>query len=192
MSKLINNPAHLAIELIDGFCLTNPKTVRRVSPHVCARSEAPIEGKVGVVVGGGAGHEPLFLEFIGEGMADASVHGEVFTAPTPDKVLDGIRAANGGNGVLLLYNNYAGDVMNFDMGQDFARMEGIEVETVLINDEISAFPPEQASERRGTTADTLVIHVAGAAAAAGLSLTELKALLKKTVFHCRSLGVPTP
>ena len=191
MRKLINNPENLAIELIDGFCLTNKNKVKRIAPHVCARKEAPIAGKVGIVIGGGAGHEPLFLEFIGKGMADASVHGQVFTAPTPDKVLDAIKAADSGNGVILLYNNYAGDVMNFDMGQDFARMEGIKVETVLINDEISAFPPEKAEERRGTTADHLVIHVAGAAAESGMPFDELKALIEKTVFNCRSLGVST-
>ena len=191
MRKLINDPENLAIELIDGFCVTNKKKVKRIAPHVCARIDAPVAGKVGIVIGGGAGHEPLFLEFIGKGMADASVHGQVFTAPTPDKVLDAIKAADSGNGVILLYNNYAGDVMNFDMGQDFARLEGIKVETVLINDEISAFPPEQAEERRGTTADHLVIHVAGAAAEAGMPFDELKALIERAVFNCRSLGVST-
>ena len=191
MRKLINDPENLAVELIDGFCVTNKKKVKRIAPHVCARVEAPIPGKVGIVIGGGAGHEPLFLEFIGKGMADASVHGQVFTAPTPDKVLDAIKAADSGNGVILLYNNYAGDVMNFDMGQDFARLEGIKVETVLINDEISAFPPEKAEERRGTTADHLVIHVAGAAAEAGMPFDELKALIERAVFNCRSLGVST-
>ncbi|MCM8543129.1 MAG: dihydroxyacetone kinase subunit DhaK [Lentisphaeraceae bacterium] len=191
MRKLINDPENLAVELIDGFCVTNKKKVKRIAPHVCARVEAPIPDKVGIVIGGGAGHEPLFLEFIGKGMADASVHGQVFTAPTPDKVLDAIKAADSGNGVILLYNNYAGDVMNFDMGQDFARLEGIKVETVLINDEISAFPPEKAEERRGTTADHLVIHVAGAAAEAGMPFDELKALIERAVFNCRSLGVST-
>ena len=191
MRKLINDPENLALELIDGFCLTNKKKVKRIAPHVCARVDAPIKGKVGIVIGGGAGHEPLFLEFIGQGMADASVHGQVFTAPTPDKVLDAIKAADSGEGVILLYNNYAGDVMNFDMGQDFARLEGHKVETVLINDEISAFPPEQAEERRGTTADHLVIHVAGAAAEAGMGFEDLKKLLERAVFNCRSLGVST-
>ncbi len=191
MRKFINNPENLAVELIDGFCLTNKTTVKRIAPHVCARIDAPIPGKVGVVIGGGAGHEPLFLEFIGKGMADASVHGQIFTAPTPDKVLDAIRAANSGHGVILLYNNYAGDVMNFDMGQDFARLEGIKVETVLINDEISAFPVSKMEERRGTTADHIVIHIAGAAAEAGLPFDKLKALIEKAVFNSRSLGVST-
>ena len=191
MHKLINNPEDIAVELIDGFIVTNKKSVTRISKHVCARKDAPIDGKVGVVIGGGAGHEPLFLEFIGKGMADSSVHGQIFAAPTPDAILDAIKAADSGQGVILLYNNYAGDVLNFDMAQDFARMEGIKVETVLINDEISAFPPDQREERRGTTADHVVIHIAGAAAEAGLGFDELKAVIEKAVFNSRSLGVST-
>ena len=191
MRKLINHPDNLAVELIDGFVLTNSKKVKRVARHVCARSEAPIAGKVGVVIGGGAGHEPLFLEFIGRGMADVSVHGQIFAAPTPDAILTAIQAADAGQGVILLYNNYAGDVLNFDMAQELARMQGIEVETVLINDEISAFPPERAEERRGTTADHIVIHIAGAAAESGASFEEVLRITRKAVFNSRSLGVST-
>lgn len=191
MHKLINNPDDIAVELIDGFVATNHKKVKRIGPHVCARKEAPIAGKVGIVIGGGAGHEPLFLEFIGRGMADASVHGQIFAAPTPDHILEAIKAADSGNGVILLYNNYAGDCLNFDMAQDFARMEDIKVETVLINDEISAFPPDKAEERRGTTADHVVIHIAGAAAEAGLTFEEVKAVIQRAVFNSRSLGVST-
>ncbi len=117
MRKLINNPDDLATELIDGFVLTYKDMVKRVGPHVVARTAVPVKGQVGVVIGGGAGHEPMFLEFIGEGLADVCVHGEIFTAPAPGDVLQAIKAADGGAGVLLLYNNYAGDVLNFDMGQ---------------------------------------------------------------------------
>lgn len=191
MRKLINNPDNLAIELIDGFVLTNKDKVKRIHNHVCARVEAPIEGKVGVLIGGGAGHEPLFLEFIGKGMADVSVHGQIFAAPTPDAILEAIKAADSGQGVVMIYNNYAGDVLNFDMAQDMARMEGIKVETVLVNDEISAFPPEKKEERRGTTADHVVIHIAGAAAEAGKSFEEVKAIAEKAVANSRSLGVST-
>jgi len=191
MRKLINNPDDLSTELIDGFVLAYKDRVKRIGPHVVARSSAPIEGQVGVVIGGGAGHEPMFLEFIGKGLADVSVHGEIFTAPAPDDVHQAIKAADGGSGVLLLYNNYAGDVLNFNIGQEEARNQGINVETVLINDEISAFPKEQMDERRGTSCDTLVIHVAGAAAQSDMDLSSLVALLKKTVFNCRSIAVAT-
>jgi len=191
MRKLINDPNDLAFELIDGFVLTNKHKVKRIHKHVCARVEAPIKNKVGVLIGGGAGHEPLFLEFIGKGMADVSVHGQIFAAPTPDTILEAIKAADSGLGVVMIYNNYAGDVLNFDMAQDFARMEGIKVETVLVNDEISAFPPEKKEERRGTTADHVVIHIAGAAAEAGKSFEEVKAIAQRAIDNSRSLGVST-
>jgi len=191
MRKFINNPDNISQELIDGFVLTNAKDVKRISPHVCARIDAPIKDKVGIVIGGGAGHEPLFLEFIGKGMADASVHGQIFAAPSPNQIIQAIRAADSGSGVILLYNNYAGDVLNFDMAQDMAQDEDIRVETVLINDEISAFPVEKQEERRGTTADHVVIHIAGAAAEAGLDFDSLKTLITKAIFNSRSLGVST-
>ena len=114
---------------------------------------------MGIVIGGGAGHEPLFLEFIGDGMADAAAHGQIFAAPSPDHILKAINAADGGKGVLLLYNNYAGDVLNFNIAQDMAREQGINVRTVLINDEISSAPPERMEDRRGTTADHFIIKL---------------------------------
>ena len=191
MRKLINNPADIAVELIDGFVLTNNKKVKRISQHVVARIDAPVKGQVGIVIGGGAGHEPLFLEFIGKGMADATAHGQLFAAPSPTHIYNAIKAADGGAGVILLYNNYAGDVMNFNMAQEEAREDGIAVETVLINDEISAFPRERAEERRGTTTDHLVIHIAGAAAQSGMGMKPLITLLKKAIFNSRSLGVST-
>jgi len=191
MPKFINDPDEIAVELIDGFVLTNRHSVKRVHQHVCARIEAPISDKVGIVIGGGSGHEPLFLEYIGKGMADVSVHGQIFCAPTPDAIVAGIKAVDSGQGVILLYNNYAGDVLNFNMAQDIARMEGIHVETVLINDEISAYPPEQMEKRRGTTADHMVIHIAGTAAETGMAFDELKTLIEQAVFNSRSLGVST-
>jgi len=122
MKKLINNPQNIVDELIEGFILTNKSIIKRIgSLNVVARIDAPIKGKVGIVIGGGAGHEPLFLEYIGKGMADVEVHGQIFAAPSSDIILEGIKAADGGAGVILLYNNYTGDVLNFDMAQDMAR-----------------------------------------------------------------------
>lgn len=126
MRKLINNSENIVNELIEGFILVNKKRVKRINGlNVVARIDAPFKDKVGIVIGGGAGHEPLFLEYIGKGMADVEVHGYIFASPTPDIILEGIKAANGGKGVILLYNNYAGDVLNFNMAQDMARAEGI-------------------------------------------------------------------
>jgi dihydroxyacetone kinase-like protein len=190
MKKLINDPKDVVHELVEGFILANENRLHK-HPDVNAiiRNDAPIEGKVGIVVGGGAGHEPLFLEYVGKGMADAEAHGQIFAAPAPMIVLSAINAVNSGNGVMLLYNNYAGDVLNFDMAQDMAREEGIEVATVLINDEIASAPKGREEERRGTTSDHIIIKIAGAAAERKLPLNEVVRLTKKAVDGSRSLGV---
>jgi dihydroxyacetone kinase-like protein len=144
---------------------------------------------VGIVIGGGAGHEPLFLEYIGEGMADVEVHGQIFSSPSPDIIYEGIKAADSGKGVILLYNNYTGDVMNFDMAQEMARDEGILVDTVLINDEISSADKENKEDRRGTTADHLVIKIAGAVSQTDSDFQKVKKVIGKAVYNSRSLGV---
>ncbi len=120
----------MTIESIEGFTNAYSQFVKLVNPHVVARQHAPISGKVGVVVGGGSGHEPLFIGWVGYGMADAAVLGEVFSAPSPPMILDGTRAANGGKGILYVYGNYAGDTMNFDIAAESAKGEGIETATV--------------------------------------------------------------
>lgn len=189
MKKLINNPNDITEELIDGFVLVNQKKVKRISKHVVSRIEAPIKGKVGIVIGGGSGHEPLFLEYIGKGVADSVAHGQIFTAPSPEMIIDAIRTADGGAGVILLYNNYTGDVLNFNAAQEMAKEEGIKIDTVLINEEISSAPIERREERRGTTADRLIVKIGGSAAEAGLDFNSVKRVLEKAVFNSRSLGV---
>jgi dihydroxyacetone kinase-like protein len=177
-------------ELIEGFVLANEASVRK-HPGVNAviRKDAPVKGKVGIVIGGGAGHEPLFLEYIGKGMADAEAHGQIFAAPAPAIVYEAVKAVDGGRGVMLLYNNYAGDVMNFDLAQETARAKGIQVETVLINDEIASAPKGREQERRGTTADHIIIKIAGAAAERRLPMEEVLRITRKAVAGSRSLGV---
>ena len=190
MKKLINDPNEIVNELVEGFLLVNKGKVKKINNfNVVARVEAPVKGQVGIVIGGGAGHEPLFLEYIGKNMADVEVHGNIFAAPAPKAILEGIRAANGNAGVILLYNNYSGDVFNFDVAQDLARKEGIMVDTVLINDEISSAPVEHIDDRRGTTADHVIIKIAGSAAQSCMDFESIKKLLKKAIFNSRSLGV---
>ena len=190
MKKLINDPKDVVNELIEGFVLINKDKVKRVgNMNIVARIDAPIKDKVGVVIGGGAGHEPLFLEYIGKGMADVEVHGDIFTSPPAESILEGIKAADSGKGVILLYNNYAGDVMNFNMAQEMARDESIKVDTVLINDEISSAPPERAEDRRGTTSDHIIIKIAGSSSESGLDFQAMTKLLKKAIYNSRSLGV---
>jgi len=123
MKKLINDPFQVTVESIEGYTKAYPDIVKLVSPHVVARRNAPVKGKVGVVIGGGSGHEPLFLGWVGYGMADAAVLGEVFAAPSPPLVLDATRAANGDMGVLYVYGNYAGGNMNFDIAAEIAKKE---------------------------------------------------------------------
>ena len=190
MKKLINDPDKVVDELIEGFVMANPGLIRK-HPRVNAviRHDAPVSGKVGIVIGGGAGHEPLFLEYVGPGMADASAHGQIFAAPNPQIVLESIKAVNSDSGVMLLYNNYAGDCLNFDMAQDMARTEGIEVETVLVNDEIASAPKGQEDQRRGTTSDHVVIKIAGAAAETMAPLAEVVRITQKAIAGARSLGV---
>lgn len=190
MKKLINNPDNIVAELLQGYQLVNKDKIKRIGNYnVMARNDTPIKGKVGIVIGGGAGHEPLFLEYTGKGMADCAVHGQIFASPPPDQILAAIKAADGGKGVILLYNNYAGDVLNFKMAQDLAQGEGIKVKTVLINDEIASAPPDKREDRRGTTADHVVIKIAGTAAEEGLDMDSLVRLISKTIYNSRSLGV---
>ncbi len=190
MRKLINDPVNIVDEFIDGFVYTNKDKVKRIGINtVVARIDSPIKGKVGIVIGGGSGHEPLFLEYIGKGMADAAAHGQIFAAPAATYGLEAIKAANGGNGVILLYNTYAGDVMNFNMAQDMSRDEGIKVDTVLVYDDVSSAPLENKEDRRGTTAIPIIIKIAGNASESGMGFEPLKKLLEKASFNSRSLGV---
>ncbi|MCL5985588.1 MAG: dihydroxyacetone kinase subunit DhaK [Actinobacteria bacterium] len=190
MKKLINNPTKVVDELLEGFAFANAKTIKRIDNYpVFARIDAPIKNKVGIVIGGGAGHEPLFLEYIGKGMADVEVHGRIFAAPSPDYILEATRAANGGAGVIFLYNNYAGDRLNFDIAQDLARSEGIKVDTILIYDDIASGNKGREKERRGTAADLVVIKIAGAVSESMKPFEEVKRVVEKARDNSRSIGV---
>jgi len=190
MKKLINDPRNVVEELMDGFVLANERKVRRLSRvNVVVRSDVPIAGKVGIVIGGGAGHEPLFLEYVGRGMADAEAHGQIFAAPAANVIYEAIKAVDAHSGVILLYNNYAGDVLNFDMAQEKARGEGIPVRTVLVYDEIASAPKGQERLRRGTTSDHIIIKIAGAAAERMLPLDAVVRIAERAVAGSRSLGV---
>lgn len=187
--KLINDPFKVTVESIQGYVKAYPHIVKQVGPHAVARKDAPVAGKVGVVVGGGSGHEPLFLGWVGFGMADAAVLGEVFAAPSPPLILEATRAANGSRGVLYVYGNYAGDNMNFDMASEAARDEGIETETVRVWDDVASAPPYRVQERRGLAANLFVIKIAGAIAEERASLSEVKQIAEKARDNCRTFAV---
>ena len=189
MKKLINDSSKVTVESIRGFCAAYPQYVKQVALHAVARKDAPVPGKVGVVVGGGSGHEPLFLGWVGKGMADAAVLGEVFTSPAPTLILQAANAANSGRGLLFIYGNYAGDNMNFDLAAALAKEEGVIVESVRVWDDVASAPPERYRDRRGLAADFFVIKVAGAMAESQAPLSEVKRVAEKARDNSRTFAV---
>jgi phosphoenolpyruvate---glycerone phosphotransferase subunit DhaK len=151
--------------------------------------DAPVQGKVGLVSGGGSGHEPMHGGFVGRGMLDAACPGEVFTSPTPDQMLDATKAADGGAGVLHIVKNYTGDVMNFEMSADLARGEGIEVEAVVIDDDVAVQDSLYTAGRRGVGTTVLAEKICGAAAEDGRPLAEVAELCRKVNANGRSMGM---
>jgi len=189
MKKLINAPDKVTLESIEGFALAYPQMVKQVGPHVIARKNAPISGKVGVVVGGGSGHEPLFSGWVGSGMADSAVLGEVFASPAPPLILEAAKAADGGRGLIFIYGNYAGDNMNFEIASTLAKDLEMNVDQVRVWDDIASAPPERFRERRGLAADFFVIKVAGAMAETNASLSEVKRVAERARDESRTFAV---
>ena len=190
MKKFINDPYDVVDEMLDGFLDVHGQFVRRLdSARVLVRKDGPIGGKVGIVTGGGSGHKPAFIGFIGEGMLDAVAVGEIFTSPPPLACFEAAKAVNSGKGVLFLLGNYAGDVMNFQLAADMAVTEGISVEQVISTDDVGSGPKEQAEKRRGVVGSFLGWKAAGARAAAGGSLEECKATVEKVNNNTRTIGV---
>lgn len=189
MKKIINQPEEILNQMLDGLSYAYSDLVERVSEtDVIARKDRN-EGKVGLVSGGGSGHEPSHAGFVGKGMLSAAVCGEVFTSPTPDQVLEGIKAADTGAGVMLIIKNYSGDVMNFEMAKDMAEMEGIEVETIIVDDDIAVEDSTFTAGRRGVAGTVLVHKILGAYADQGKSLAEVKAAADKLVPNIKTIGV---
>jgi phosphoenolpyruvate---glycerone phosphotransferase subunit DhaK len=187
--KAINDPKDVVQETIEGFLMIHPEEYHQVE-GVSAIVKNHLEpGKVGLVTGGGSGHEPIFLEFIGKGYPDAVAMGNIFAAPSPDIVLAATKAADRGAGVLYVYGNYAGDNLNFDMGAELADFEGIRTETVRVWDDVASAPPERMTDRRGIAGDFFVIKVAGAVCDAGLPLEEVKRVTVKARDNTRTMGV---
>ena len=189
MKKIINQPEEILNQMLDGLSYAYSDLVERVpETDVIARKDRN-EGKVGLVSGGGSGHEPSHAGFVGKGMLSAAVCGEVFTSPTPDQVLEGIKAADTGAGVMLIIKNYSGDVMNFEMAKDMAEMEGIEVETIIVDDDIAVEDSTFTAGRRGVAGTVLVHKILGAYADQGKSLSEVKAAADKLVPNIKTIGV---
>ncbi|MBS3681616.1 dihydroxyacetone kinase subunit DhaK [Ornithinibacillus massiliensis] len=190
MKKIINDANQVVQDMVDGLVAANPTTLKQVpETFVVVRKDAPVKGKVAIVSGGGSGHEPAHAGYIGKGMLDAAVCGEVFTSPTPDQVLEAIKSVDGGAGVLLVIKNYTGDVLNFEMAAELAEMEGIQVEKVIVNDDVAVEDSSFTTGRRGIAGTIFVHKLAGAKAASGASLEEVKSVAEKVVANVRSMGM---
>lgn len=190
MKKIINNGENVVEEMLQGMVMAHPEYLRRIeNSNVLVRKNAPVKGKVALISGGGSGHEPAHGGFVGLGMLDGAVAGEVFTSPTPEQVLNGIKAVDGGAGVLLIIKNYSGDVMNFEMAAELAQMEGIEVQQVIVNDDVAVEDSTYTVGRRGIAGTILVHKIAGAAAEKGMDLENVKRVAEKTIKNVRSMGM---
>ena len=191
MKKILNDPHRYVEEMLDGLVAAHPRYYRRAGEggRVIARAEAPRSGKVGIVSGGGSGHLPVFTGYVGTGLLDACAIGEVFASPSVDQMADAIRVANAGAGVLRLYGNYGGDIMNFDMAGDMVEMEDIPTTTVILADDVASASREEAAKRRGVAGMIYAFKIAGAAAEAGHDLEAVTAIAQKAADACRTVGV---
>jgi dihydroxyacetone kinase len=189
--KLMNDADAIVREMVEGVAAVHRPLLRLHDAdwRVVLARRPSAEARVGIVVGGGSGHEPAFLGYVGPGLATAAVIGDVFTSPTPEPILAAARAAAGADGVLFLYGNYAGDVLNFDMAAELAAAEGIAVATVRGADDVASAPPGRAADRRGIAGGVFLFKTCGAAAARGWPLAEVVRIGSKTVAAMRSMGV---
>ncbi|HEV7848333.1 MAG TPA: dihydroxyacetone kinase subunit DhaK [Mycetocola sp.] len=189
MKKLINDPKDVVTESVEGFVSAHADIVRAsADPLFVVRADAP-SAKVGIISGGGSGHEPLHSGFVGFGMLDAAVPGAVFTSPTPDPIVAATAAVNGGRGVLHIVKNYTGDVLNFETAAELAAADGIEVRSIIVNDDVAVQDSLYTAGRRGVAGTVLVEKIAGAAAQRGDSLGQVAAVAEKVIGQVRSMGV---
>lgn len=190
MKKLINKPEDVVVEQLQGMALAHADLVKVCyDPHYLIRADAPVPGKVAVVSGGGSGHEPMHGGFVGMGMLDAACPGAVFTSPTPDQMLAATKAVDGGAGVLHIVKNYTGDVLNFEMAAELASLEGIEVASVVIDDDVAVKDSLYTAGRRGVGLTVLAEKIVGAAAEQRRPLTEVADLCRKVNARGRSMGM---
>lgn len=192
MKKIINDKDKIIIQMLNGLQKANEDKVKiNEELKIVYRKDLPIKGKVGLISGGGSGHEPAHAGYVGDGMLDCAICGEIFTSPTPDQVLEAIKLADSGEGVFMVIKNYTGDVMNFEMAKDMAEMEGINVDYIIVNDDVAVEDSTYTTGRRGIAGTIFVHKVLGAMARSGKSLEEMKAMAEKIVKNIKSMGMAT-
>jgi dihydroxyacetone kinase-like protein len=191
VKKILNSPQTYVDEMLEGLVAAHPEVLRRLGDdgRVIARARGAQAGKVGIVTGGGSGHLPVFLGYVGQGLLDACAVGNVFAGPRLADCQAAVRAADGAAGVLQLYGNYGGDRMNFDMSQELLQMEGLDVASVRVGDDVASASKQDRSKRRGVAGMVYAFKIAGARAAEGASLKEVAAAAQKAADGCRSIGV---
>lgn len=190
MKKIINDANEVVQDMLDGLIAAFPNQLKLVEgTTVVARKNAPIPNKVGIISGGGSGHEPAHAGYIGKGMLDAAIAGEVFTSPTPDQVYEAIKAVDGGAGVFMVIKNYTGDMLNFEMAAELAEADGIQVAQVIVNDDVAVEDSSFTTGRRGIAGTVFVHKIAGAKAESGATLQEVQAIAEKVVNNVRSMGM---
>ena len=191
MKKIINAPADFVDEMLEGILAAHPDQLKATAsdPRVIVRADAPVGGKVAILTGGGSGHLPVFLGYVGKGLADGVAVGNVFSSPSAESMYEATLATHGGAGAMYLYGNYSGDVMNFDMAAEMAAMGEIRVETVLASDDVASAPREEWTRRRGIAGILFAYKIAGACAETGADLDEVVRITKKAVAATATMGV---
>ena len=189
MKKIINEPTQVVDEMLQGLSFMHDDLVERLDGFDVIVRKAEKTGKVGLISGGGSGHEPSHAGFVGDGMLSAAICGAVFTSPTPDQILEAIKAADEGAGVFMVIKNYSGDIMNFEIAQELAEMEGIDVASVVVDDDIAVENSLYTQGRRGVAGTILVHKILGDAARSGKSLAQMKDLADKLVLEIKTIGL---
>ena len=190
MKKIINDPMAFVDEMLEGILAAHGDQLKAASdPRAILRADAPVSGKVAILTGGGSGHLPVFMGYVGKGLADGVSVGNVFSSPSAETMYEATLEANGGAGALYLYGNYSGDTMNFDMAAEMADMDDIRVETVLVTDDVASAPRSNWTHRRGIAGTFFAYKVAGAAADTGMDLDEVVRVTKKAIENMATMGV---
>ncbi len=190
MQKLINDPEDFVDEMLDGILLAHPTELKRADdPRAIVRADAPVMGKVAIATGGGSGHLPVFMGYVGRGLADGAAVGNVFSSPSADQMLAVARAVNGDRGVLFLYGNYGGDAMNFGFAAELAEAEGIRTASILATDDIASAPKGEEARRRGIAGISFLYKIAGASAQQGADLQSVTSVTERASANLRSMGV---
>lgn len=189
MKKIINDPKNMLSEMMEGYLGVYGDHVKQVENYTSLIRRDLEPDKVGILVGGGSGHEPLFLDYLGPGYADGVAQGNIFASPSPDNVLAVTKAINRGKGVIYVFGNHSGDILNFGMAAELAAQEGIRTQTVLVTDDVALAPPDRIKDRRGIAGILFAMRIAGAACHSGYDLDAVKLVTEKANANIRTMGI---